>query len=63
MDKYKIQPTVIKEVKEKVQSLSISKRLSVRPVLIHVNGVSESVKKSHYFTQISDLLSDERESF
>ena len=55
-----VKPTVIKEVKEKMAKLTLSEGLSVRPVLIHVNGVSDHVKKSNYFTHIinfSNLLS------
>ncbi|MEM7175955.1 MAG: ATP-binding protein [Chlamydiota bacterium] len=53
--KKKIQTKVTQEVKEKMKKLSPQKGLSVRPVLIHVNGVSELVKKSKYFTHIIDF--------
>lgn len=59
--KRKVPSTIINEIKEKIGNLSPPKGLSIRPVLIHVNGVSDLIKKSHYFTHIidfSDLLSN-----
>lgn len=53
--------SVIEEVKQKIDRLSIPKNFSYRPVLIHVNGVSEAVVESGYFAKIIDfgqLLSD-----
>ncbi len=46
---------VIAEVKEKIKCIKRKKYMSCRPVLIHVNGVSESVKKSDYFVKIIDF--------
>ena len=46
---------VINEVREKVRRLAIPKGMSVRPVLMHVNGISDAVKKSNYFTHIIDF--------
>lgn len=51
--------TVIAEVKQKIQHLKIPKGFSIRPVLIHVNGVSEAIIESGFFAHIisfSDLL-------
>ncbi len=56
--KYKkdeINSSVIAEVKEKVKRLKRKKYMSCRPVLIHVNGASESVKQSDYFVKIIDF--------
>ncbi len=53
--KKKIQAKVIQEVKEKIKNLSPQRGLSVRPVLIHVNGVGDLVRKSNYFTHIIDF--------
>jgi hypothetical protein len=50
---------VIEEVEEKISSLKTPKGFSCRPVLIHVNGVSEEVVESGFFARIigfSDLL-------
>lgn len=54
-----IKTEVIQEVEEKLSSLPIPKRFSVWPVLIHVDGVSEGLEESLYFSEIidfSDLL-------
>lgn len=54
--KYCIKPIgieIIEEVKEKMNRLNLPKTpFSLRPVLIHVNGVSESVQESAFFTHI-----------
>lgn len=50
---------VIQEVKEKLERLQLPKGFSCRPILIHVNGVSEDLIDSNYFASIidfSDLL-------
>lgn len=46
---------VIKEVKEKIARLKRPKHMSCRPVLIHVNGVKDSVENSDYFVKIIDF--------
>ncbi len=45
---------VIKEVQSKIDHLSRPKGFSCRPVLIHVNGVSDDVTESDYFASIID---------
>jgi len=45
---------IIPEVKAKIAALSRPKSMSSRPVLIHVNGVSEEVSESGYFAHIID---------
>ena len=51
---------IIDEVRQKIDRLQIPKNYSYRPVLIHVNGVSDSVYENGYFADIidfADLLS------
>jgi AAA+ ATPase superfamily predicted ATPase len=47
--------SVITEVKEKINRLKRKNYMSCRPVLIHVNGISESIKQSDYFIKIIDF--------
>ena len=42
-------------MEEKIQRLAVPKRFSIRPVLIHVNGVDESVLDKGYFDKIIDF--------
>ncbi len=46
---------VIAEVQEKIQRLKCPKGFSYRPVLLHVNGVTDDLASSHYFAAIIDL--------
>jgi hypothetical protein len=46
---------VIEEVQRKIQRLVIPNHCSIRPILIHVNGVDESVKDTRFFDKILDL--------
>jgi len=55
--KNSIGPEVIEQVKQKINSLSKPKNFSCWPVLIHVNGVKDSVIESKYFAQIIDFSS------
>lgn len=50
-----ITPSVIEEVRQKIERLSIPKHFSYRPVLIHVNGVSEELEETEFFSSIIDL--------
>ncbi len=43
---------VVKEVQEKISRLKIPKGFSIRPVLIHVNDVTQTVKESGFFSHI-----------
>lgn len=43
---------IIAEVKEKIKRLSLPKHMSIRPVLIHVNGVYEEVIDSQLFAHV-----------
>jgi len=50
-----ITQNVIDEVKLKIRNLAFPKNMSIRPVLIHINGVDESVLESNFFPQLSIL--------
>jgi uncharacterized protein len=50
-----IGPRVAEEVQEKIKRLKIPKSFSIRPVLIHVNGVEDSVLDRGYFDKIIDF--------
>ncbi len=51
----KIGSTIIAEVQKKIDSIQYPKGFSVRPVLIHVNGVSQKVIEADYFSDIIDV--------
>lgn len=53
--KNEIGPKVITEMKEKISRLKAPKGFSCRPVLIHINDVSESVEEKQYFSDIIDF--------
>lgn len=46
---------VIEEMEEKIKRLKVPKRFSIRPILIHVNGVEDSVIDEGYFDKIIDF--------
>jgi uncharacterized protein len=46
---------VITEVQKKIKRLSLPKGFSIKPVLIHVNGVSDAVIESEFFAYIIDF--------
>jgi len=50
-----ISPRVIEELEEKIKRLKAPKRFSIRPVLIHVNGVEDSVLDQGYFDKVIDF--------
>jgi AAA+ ATPase superfamily predicted ATPase len=52
--KKNIKKTIIKQVQDKIDALNIPKGYSCLPVLIHVNGVDESVIDAGFFTEIID---------
>ena len=47
--------SVIKEVEQKIGRLAKGKHFSIRPVLIHVNGVADAVVESDFFAHIIDF--------
>lgn len=50
-----IDKSVLEEMQAKIEALKIPKNFSYRPVLIHVNGISEELMDSDYFSQIIDI--------
>ena len=57
--KNELKHDIIKEMKEKISRLKKPRYFSCRPILIHVNGVTEQVEESDYFGKIvnfSDFL-------
>lgn len=48
---------VIEEVQKKIDSLSVPRLFSVRPILIHVGGVNPDVAEADYFDKIIDWTS------
>ncbi len=46
---------VISEVQAKIESIKKPKHVSSRPILIHVNGVDDSVYDADYFAEIIDF--------
>lgn len=53
--RYPITKKVISEVKEKIQRLTVPRHVSCRAVLIHVNGVENSLVDERYFSSIIDF--------
>ena len=53
--KDKLDRQVITELKDKIKRLKRKKYMSCRPVLIHVNGVNETVAQSDFFIKIIDF--------
>lgn len=50
-----INSQVIEEMKTKIERLKVPKYFSIRPVLIHVNGVSDAVVANDFFANIIDF--------
>lgn len=53
--KHELKQEVIKEIKEKISRLKRPRYFSCRPILIHVNGVSEHLEDIDYFGKIIDF--------
>lgn len=53
--KEQINRSIIEEMKQKLASLKVPRGFSCNPVLIHMNGVSESVIEEGYFVEIIDF--------
>ncbi len=47
--------SILQEMETKLKALSIPRGFSLRPILIHVNGVTEEVIDADYFAAIVDL--------
>lgn len=52
---YPVTSEVIKEVESKMDALPLPKGFSIRPILIHVNGVSDQVKAQEFFSRTLDF--------
>ncbi|MDF3048352.1 MAG: Archaeal ATPase family protein [Candidatus Midichloriaceae bacterium] len=50
-----ISSSIIEEISEKIKRLKVPRGFSIRPVLIHVNGVSDSVARNTFFDKIIDF--------
>jgi AAA+ ATPase superfamily predicted ATPase len=50
-----IKGSVIEEIEKKIANLAAPKGFSIRPVLIHVNGVSQAIMESEVFNNIVDF--------
>ena len=46
---------VVHETQEKIKRLKYPKGFSCRPVLIHINGITEDLVDSDYFSAIIDF--------
>lgn len=53
--KNRIDKKVVEEMDEKKKRLKVPRNFSIRPVLIHVNGVEDSVADEGYFDKIIDF--------
>lgn len=53
--KHTVQKSVIKELQKKITNLETKGIMSIRPVLIHVNGVDEGVIAEDFFAEIIDF--------
>lgn len=53
--KNQITPSVINEMEKKLSCLQIPKGYSTRPILVHVNGVSDEILAQDYFANIIDF--------
>jgi AAA+ ATPase superfamily predicted ATPase len=47
--------SIIEEVQRKITALNASKSMSIRPILIHVNGVDDAVYGEEFFADIIDF--------
>ena len=53
--KDKIGKNILEAMEEKRKRLKVPRHFSIRPVLIHVNGVEDSVVEENYFDKIIDF--------
>lgn len=53
--KGKVRSSVINQIREKILKLKLANTISIRPVLIHVNGVENSIMESDFFVAIIDF--------
>lgn len=50
-----IKKNILEEIEEKRKRLKVPRYFSIRPVLIHVNGVEDSVLDENYFDKVIDF--------
>lgn len=50
-----VQGSILQEMEKKIKSLQLPRNFSYRPVLIHVNGVTDDVIDSGFFSSIIDF--------
>jgi len=50
-----IKLAVVESVKEKIRRLNLPRNYSVLPVLVHVNGIADSILEEDYFYSITDF--------
>lgn len=55
LSRHPLPNAVITEVDRKIRSLEKPRNFTFRPVLIHVNGVEESVMEARYFDEVIDF--------
>lgn len=53
--RHPISINIIKEIEEKIAKIETGSGISIRPVLIHVNGVDQSVNDENFFAEIIDF--------
>lgn len=53
--KHPVTAQIIQEMQDKIQKIKAPRHVSFRPVLIHVNGVTDEVVDSQYFSDIIDF--------
>jgi hypothetical protein len=53
--KNRLQRAVISEVDRKIRCIAKPRNYTFRPVLIHVNGVDDSVLEERYFDTVIDF--------
>jgi uncharacterized protein len=47
--------SIVKEMEEKIANIARPKGFSIRPILIHVNGVTDAVIESEFFSHVIDF--------
>jgi hypothetical protein len=53
--KHLVGQKVVADVEDKIKRLKFPRGFSVRPILVHVNGVEDSVREREYFDKIIDF--------
>ncbi len=59
--KEEVRPDAINQMQQKIDNFYLPRGFSIMPVLIHVNGVSDSITEQEYFSHVidfSELLKD-----